>query len=629
MSLPLKSRHFARLLPFVKASLILLPVVLIAWLLKTHLLNVPFMDDHVWLPFYEKIARHEFSFRDFFFVQMEHRLTVPCFVAWLAYHLKPGQITLHNWLSFIQLAVTTFNLGWLIRRTCGSPRWHWLLMALTAWIVFSPTQSYTFLWSDCFSSFLPATFLTTALVVFYSSLRSRWKFVLCVVCAVLSSHSYASGILIWFLMVPLILWSDSIADGIVRRRFLVGWSIFFVVTMALYFHGLTNQAEPEFSYKQGHEETLTKHIGAFVGDPVSSARFVLIFGGALLARGSFADIKDASEFLGILLGLVVLLAMGLVLRPLKSHLLRSRFLPWIVLGIYSFGTGAMVALGRIWASASLDGALWNRYTTHAVPLTVAVVVLVFLIIQEMERRFPDWHNALLATRTGLLGAFIMILTFGWIYGLAQADAWWSSRLRDATCNLFARVLPPDDIEGPITGNLKFARRMDDLGLLHPPMLRDCRLSNFRVSDKKISARTGRVDAVEPVGHGKFEAEGFAFLPGHERVADGIFLTYLNDKKEWMIFSVGQVKELPKYLNKVIEVDMQYLHQPYRSFRHVYGAFNTRFNLENIPAGRWEMGVWAFDFKKRCAWRLPGRYRIETQTHRIVEFGNEATPAAGE
>jgi hypothetical protein len=591
-------------------------------LFRLYLVNVPFMDDYVWLPFYEKIAKREFTFSDFFFVQMEHRLTVPCFLAWLCNHLSPGRITWHNWISFGELLLTLFNLGFLICRTCGTGwRVRLPLIAMTSWLVFSPAQFSTLLWSDCFSSFMPTTFLTSALVIFHLRLIPTLKFVLCAVCAVLASHSFASGIQVWLLMVPLILWSDAIVGGIVRKRFFMAWGLAAVITMALYFHGLTNQAQEEFSYHQGHEETLTKHMGAFIGSPINSSRFVLIFAGALLGRGSFADVKDATLVTGIALVGILIFSIVFAVRHFKDSSLRTRLLPWLALGVYTCGTGAMVGLGRLYASLNMDGALWNRYTVHAVPISVSAVVMIFIVCSHLVCSRAALQETLHRIQSGLSGAFLILLVCGWSYGLKQMEAWNSSRLRDATCQLFAKVLDHSDIDGPTSGNLHYASRMDDLGLLRPAMLKDRRLSNFNFSEAAISPRTARLDVLETSGHRKFEAEGFAFLPGHERVADGVFLTYRDEKDQWVIFAVGQVKEPPMYLNRFLSVDMQFLHQPFKSFRHVYGAFNIRFDIEEIPPGRREIAAWAFDFKKQTARRIPGRFKIDTATATSVPFGD--------
>ena len=604
-------------------AMVLYPIYWVYCLLKTYLVNVPFMDDYVWLPFYQKIARHEFTFQDFFFVQMEHRLTIACVMAWACNLLSPGKIIWHNWISFFQLILILCSIGWLLVRTGGGGLRRWMpVLALSAWVVFTPAQFSTLLWSDCMSSFMPVAFLVLALVAFHLRVRLWLKFLLCFAFVWLGTYSFASGINAWLLMVPLILWSDQIESAAGRKWFLIGWSVAFVGTMACYFHGLTNQAQPEFSYQQEHEVTMMKHVGSFFASPMTSLRFVITFSGGLIGKGTFLDVREASFGSGLIFIGVLILATVFVVRNFKDVILRSRLLPWIVFGLYTCGTGAMVGLGRLYASKDMEGALWNRYTPHVVPLVVACIVLIVFMGNELAQRREGMRAWVATTRSGFAGGFIVLLICGWSYGIKNLDAWHSSRLRDATCQLFAKVLRRTDIEGPTRPRtMEFAVAMDDLGLLKPPMLKNRLLSNFTVKDGPMAIQTARIDVVETSGNGKFEVEGSAFLPFHERVADGVFLTYKDDQGQWVIFSVGQVKEEPVYLHRIITVDMQFLHQRYPDFRRTYGFFDIRFDIEEIPAGKRELALWAFDFKKQIARRIAGDYKVDTAAGTIVQVGS--------
>jgi hypothetical protein len=621
-SAPSPVRSLPKLTTLLWCLLILMPVLWMYGLLKTYLVNVPFMDDYVWLPFYQKIARHEFTFHDFFFVQMEHRLTIPCVVAWACNLLSPGKIIWHNWISFAQLVVILCGIGWLLVRTGGGGLRRWMpVLAISSWVVFSPAQFSTLLWSDCMSSFMPVAFLVLVLVAFHLRVRLWTKFALCCAFAWLGTNSFASGMNAWLLLVPLILWSDQIQGNAGRKWFLVAWAVAFVITMAFYFHGLTNQAQPEFSYQQEHEETMMKHVGSFFASPLTSLRFVITFSGGLIGKGTFLDVREATFASGLALIGVLVLAIMFMVRSFKDITLRSRLLPWIVFGLYTCATGAMVGLGRLYASKDMEGALWNRYTPHVVPIIVASAVLIVLMGNELAKRREGMRAWVASTRSGFVGAFIVLLICGWSYGIKHMDAWHSSRLRDATCQLFAKVLRRTDIEGPTrTRTMQFAVEMDDLGLLKPPMLKNRLLSNFIVKETPMAIQTARVDVVETSGNGKFEVEGSAFLPFHERVADGVFLTYRDDKGQWIIFSVGQVKEEPTYLNRMITVDMQFLHQRYPDFRRTYGFFDIRFDIEEIPAGKRDIALWAFDFKKQTARRIAGDYKVDTAAGTIVQVG---------
>ena len=602
---------------------VLLPPVLVVSLMRAYLLNVPFMDDYVYLPLYEKIVRGDFHFGDFFFVQMEHRATVPCFLVWLCHHLSPGRITLQNWISFGMICLTIWNLAFVLRRTAGRLQLEWLLVALSAWIFFSPVQCYTLLWPDCFDVFFPATFLSSAMALFFSRLKLWPKLAACALCVVAGTHSFASSFLIWLLIPPLVLWTEGLPDASSRRKFLVGWAIVCGITTAMYFHNLVNQAEAVFSYAQGQEVDHGGHLSVFLRDPIASARFILMFTGSLLGRGTFASLQSATLIAGLTLAGVIIGAGAYLWTRRDDGPLRQTLLPWLMLGLYSAGTGTMVAIGRIWSTPGLEGALWNRYTPHAAPITFAACVLVFLVGRDLilTKKIPDSRAH--AAGAALLASMIVLIVMAWVYGARQMNAWWSSRLRDASCNLFARALPDSSIHGPLTGNLNLAMRMDDIGLLRPPMLKDARLDNFRIRPTGLSIRWGELEEVRSLGAGKLEAQGFAFLQHRTRVADAILLTFQDDTGHWIIFGVGQAEDRPLYLQSVLDIDGQYLHQPDRSKRRAYGGFRFKFDVPQFPSGERLIAAWALDFPSQSVHRIFGQFHARADTGGILEVVPES------
>lgn len=64
-------------------------------------------------------------------------------------------------------------------------------------------------------------------------------------------------------MIPMILWSGAIPKTQSRYIFLIAWIGVFLVTMGLYFHDLKNETDPQFSYKQGEEQTMERNFSSF------------------------------------------------------------------------------------------------------------------------------------------------------------------------------------------------------------------------------------------------------------------------------------------------------------------------------------------------------------------------------
>lgn len=589
----------------------LVPPLLIFFWMRNYLLNVPFMDDFVWLPFYEKMAQGKFTVQDFFFVQMEHRLTVPAFLNWIFFHLRPGCFLLMNWTSFALLCLTGWNLLYLLRKSLPDLQPRWLIASVGSLALFSPTQSNTLLWADCFSSYMPLAFFSGALAVFYSGLRWWTKLVVCLLLAILGSVSFASGVLIWPLLVPLILWTDVIPVRRERWLFFTFWTVAMLVTMACYFHNLVNQADPLFSYEQGHEATLGNHLSDCFSRPWQTLEFVLIFCGASLGRGTFAAMQLTTLVMGVVLVVTILTACVPLFRKNGGAVIRNQTLPWIMVGAYTLLTGMMVAMGREYARKTMDGALWNRYTIHTMMLDIAVIVLAFAWWRRIAVRVDSaWRRQVVAVAPSVLGAFVMLLITGWIYGQNTMVAWWSSRLRDATCQFFAKALPQQAIDGPLIKKANpLAIRLDDLGLLSPAMTKTDRLDQFELRSQVLEG-TAKLEGMEYLGTDLFRASGTAYLHGQSRPADGVLLCYKDSQRGWVIFEVGQVKSPPLFLRLALEPDLQYLYQPSPSSRHNHANFEIRFHAAQLPVGPVEVAAWTFDFKTRIAYRMAGLYRID-------------------
>jgi hypothetical protein len=602
----------------------LLPALVAPWLIyawmKDCLLNVPFMDDYVWLHLYEKIHAGTFNWwNDTFFVQMEHRLNLPAIWATLCYKLKPGHITLHNWISFGEICVTGFNLLFLLKRTYPDLKHRWFVGALVIWVLFSPVQAYTLLWSDCFSSYVPAFFLSSALAIYISRLPCWVRMPLCLLCAVLASVGFAAGLLIWPLMAVMIAGSDKLSNR-VRWGALIVWLLIFAIFLKLYFTNLVNQAEPAFSYEQGHEKTLGKQeqLAAFLGNPWRSTSFVFMFAGAFIGRGTFAGLQEMSFFLGMTLT-ILLAAFGVValnaqFRKKEPGVLSSS-LPWLVFGLYTLGAGAMVALGREYSRKTLISALWARYTNHAAPLVIAVVVLSFVWWQRWMAAKPDASSRLRLRPLGpvFAGVFAMLVIGGWIYGQNFMEAWQSSRLRDATCQEFAKLPAPFEARPPLTKNLDLAVRMDNIGGLIPPMSTSPQLDQFQIK----GAASGKIEDFDLNTSGTFSVKGYAYIHGQARQADGIILSWKDPDKGQTMFALGQVTAPPLYLRGVLEADLQYLYQPSASTQHNFAFFEVSFDKTVLPPGRTvEISAWAFDFLQQSVYSIAGQFRVNATTGQV-------------
>lgn len=616
--------------------LILAPVLITHHLMREHLVNIPFLDDFAFTPFLEKAQAGTLTLHDFFVVQMEHRLAWPRLIILLLFKAAPGNFAAQSWVTFILLCLTLINVGLLLRRT-GRPfsKW-WPLMVLSGLALFSPVQYQILLWPMMFQVVTPAWALTSSLVV----LGSRWplwlRFILCAILALVATLSIASGLLLWPLLTVVIVCSDALPAGRPRKRFAGAWLAIFTVTAVLYFHGLHNETDPQFSYRAAAGEiTVGKGVQNLLQKPWVSLAFTLRFVGAHLARGTSLTMMTAALLWGALFVAMWVAALCWWLRQIKDASQRSQWIPWLVLGAYSIGTGFLVSLGRAWASTSGDNSLQSRYICHAIPLTIGLLVLGWMFLERLRG-----HPAINSDRIRQAAAAAVCLLLGaqiieWSHGSKMMGTWASSRLRAAANTLFFKLKQPDLLNPKceLCANIDYACRLDSMKLLEHRMFRNNRLENFHISGKELSSNTARLIDVRSLTNDRMPrhtmlAEGHAALPKRSRVADALLFTYQDSKKVRRIFHVAQILEMPLFLQDTLGRDMRFLFQQSKELGQNLSRFAVEIPFSALPSSLDEtkLELWLLDYRKWTVYPVAGDYRVRLRDHTIFNLRPGGRPA---
>jgi hypothetical protein len=629
--------------------LVLLPAILLFRLIREHQVNIPFLDDWMFVQMDQKAARgFEFTLAkhpdhltiyDFFIVQMEHRMAFVRAVIMLFHNLAPGNYTGQMWLTWTMLLGTAVNVFLLLRHSTGAKfAVFWPVMGLAAIAIFSPIQFQIVLWAMMFQVAAPAFLLSTTMVALLAPWPLGVRFAIGLACAVCATLSFATGILVWLLPLPLMLLPGLFPRTRDQWIYVSLWLVAFAVTMGLYFHDLKNETDPQFSYKQqGDQETLHRDLKSFFSNPTSAMLFVFRLLGSHLARGTDVAVMDASLFIG---GLSFFLWAGAWVywwRRFSDPDLRRQLLVWLVFGSYSVGAAALIAMGRLWATRSGENAISARYVIHAVPLTVALVVLLWLIMHDVKRRHPFAQKRAMQTAVGFAVALLMLQCVSWAHGCRMMAVWGSSRLRGAANTQFYNTI--FHLEGDIAANRTYARRANELGLLRPPMLKNTRLDNFTISPQPLNVNTAQFSelTVEEVYESEesdvkkpvMVARGYASLPARARVADAVIFTRIDPSDgHWEIFHVAQVAGLPLYLIETMSRDMQFIHLPGSHLaREGVGGFEARFDpAQHLPPGEHVVSAWALDYRQQLVHPMSGYFSVETTRARVKKLGSDLKSA---
>lgn len=606
--------------------LVAAPALGLFFLIRKYRVNIPFLDDWMFVHMFEKERAGTLMLHDYFAVQMEHRMAFVRAVIMVFHKLWPTDVTKQMFFSWGLLALTYVNVALLLKQTSMRTfRAWWPVLALSGMIIFSPVQYRIVLWAMMFQVACPAYFLTTALVALGSRMDLWLRWVVMVLCASCATQSFATGLLVWVLPLPLMIWGGAIRERGERPWFIGLWLAAFVATIGLYFTNLKNEADPAFAYKQGEEDTLRHDLSGFFSDPSRALPYVLRFLGSHLGRGTSFAVMDTSLCIG---AVSLLLYMGVVafgLRHWRREDLRCRLMPWAMLGAYSIGAGMLVALGRMWASQSGDNAISPRYVIHGVPLTVSLIVMVWMVMGDLAHRRPSVRRT--ASRL-MQGAGVVLLCgalLTWSAGWRLMEMWHSARERGAASTLFFKVMPRmDDV---VPANRDLARRADDLGLLAPPMLNNLRLDNFRLVPRMLSVNTARLRSLDlEVEDDVFRCvvRGFACLASRERVADGVFLTRRVPREGWEIFHVAQVTGMPLFLLDTLAKDTQFVHTPSANIgQEGLSGFNSTFSLDQLPPGVHDIMAWAYNAQHHTVYPMQGFFQLDTRgtRPRLKKLGN--------
>ena len=599
--------------------LVLAPCAGLFLLIREYRVNIPFLDDWMFVHMFEKEKAGTLTLHDFFMVQMEHRMAFVRAMIMVFHKLRPTDYTIQMFFCWVLLSLTYVNVAVLLRRTTGASfRSWWPVLALAGLAIFSPVQYRIVLWAMMFQVACPAFFLSTALVAI-TSRRALWlRWVVGVLAASCATQSFATGLLVWLLPLPVIWWAGVIANRRHRVLFTGLWLAAFGVTLVLYFTNLKNEVDPAFAYKQGDEETLHTDLKGFFVEPGRSIPYVLRFLGGHLGRGTSFAVMDASLVIGTVSLLLFLAAGAWCVKNWKREDLRAQLLPWLAFGIYSIGAGSLVAMGRMWASQNGDNAIAPRYVIHAVPLTVSLLALAWIIARDRLQRRPESQRVTERLTLGAAMVLLPVQVLSWSHGWRLMEMWQSSRVRGAVNTRFFKI--PMNLEDVVPANRDLARRANDLGLLDPPMLQDGMLDHFKRVPKVLSSNIAQFQGVQiEVDDDGYTGvlSGFACLPSRKRVADGVFFTRRIPKTgRWEIFHVGQVTGMPLFYLDTLAKDAQFTHIPGSNIaKEGLASFACRFSLDQLPKAANQIMAWAHDARRGTVYPMGNYFILDTRGER--------------
>ncbi|MFB2973617.1 hypothetical protein ACE1CD_32035 [Aerosakkonema sp. BLCC-F183] len=566
-----------------------LPAIFLGKLIIKYGVNVPFFDQWGVARYINKYFTSGLTFTDLLAQHNETRPFFPRIVFISLASLTHWDVRYEMLVIFLMACFISFNLYRLNRLTIGGMLFKVILICLLFnLLIFSPVQYENWLWGFQIVIFIPMLCITSCILIAYSQLSSKGKFLTCMSLATISTFSLANGLLCWLVVFPVLAlntWKD-----LSKEKWLVtGWIAGFTLNAALYFYGY--QKPPH-------------HPGIWDGAVHLQAAIDYFFGfcGSGFAFGNFNLAKNV----GMVLFSIFIAVCIYLIKYRKNFILWHRTIGWLMIATYSISSGLITTLGRV--GFGVEQSMAPRYTTFSLYLPISLVALVAIIIDDAARKSRFSNLKLLVYLISLI-AIIYLLFLELIsvnMAVKEMNNWRVERLQGKSCLLFINIVKEEEClatrVNPKIARVKFlANRLNSLGYLQPGLIKSSRIQNIEGS--KVNTADGYgygwFDGVSKVSNDEYVTSGWARLPDREEPADAVILTYEKANNHDTAFALIYTRIKREDVAKVTPKDA-----------YSMSGWQKSFSASKLPKGQVKINAWAFDANTGKAFKLNGTQIVQ-------------------
>jgi hypothetical protein len=589
-----------------------LPALFTALLVNKFAVNVPVWDDWERVYLIEKFEEGQMTAADLYASHIEHRMVVPRIIMLSMNKWTGGSLRAEMAVIFLTVLATAIAVFLLLRATFpGRPGLLYVATFCANLLLFSPLQWENFLWAVQVAFMLPMCCICWALVVL--RVKQHWpvwrKFFICLILALIATHSFSHGMLIWpVVFMMLLLQQQGFAETTKSRAsFLGAWLVMAVIVLGCYFSDFQNSSHSAHAYNQlpGEPPPGIANLSATLSNPDKAINFFSQFLGNPLARITRIAAREVAPWIGW--GLASCFALGGMVWLLrwKQKEENASSLPWLALGGVAISIAVMVALGRA-EIAGVRSALTPRYNSMSLYLLLSVTVLGILRIVHSPSR-STWRQNALALLTGV---FVVIQLQIWCYGTVRMREWQSSRLHALTSLLYINhFLPPEDtrLDGVTALVREQAQILDRYGYLEHPLLKRPTTAPFKTSKRPLSKSRWGFDrvAISLADRDVLEIEGWTTLPTSSGggPAHGILVTRPGtDSPE--VLEIASIHALPPMSSEISD-----------------NAFNFNRELDRPDFCKWSTRLPLVDSELPMTLTL---FAVDAKKMRILPLGKKIT-----
>jgi hypothetical protein len=571
---------------------IVAPVLLAFRIQKKHWINIPIWDEWdtpgVALLHY---LQGTLTWGDLLSQHNESRKAVPRLIHIAIASVAGWDVRQGMVLTFLfACAASAWALMYLRRRMSNAP-----FRVLVAWLLinlflFAPSQYENFLSGFVFEIFIPFLCLFGCCAINLSRWPLPVKAVSNSFLALLSTYTFAHGILLWAFAIPI----PIRGEGLRRTAgFYLCYALYVaigLIAIAYYFIGYKRPeiAPPSAGLAQLPQvlEFIIVWLGAVVRSPLVNARLS-----------------------GALVGLIIAAAIAGTFAVLRKNKERwPVYYPWLLLLGFALASGAVTAIGRVNIGTDNVFNTWfygfsgMRYNASSVFVYVAVIGLIFNLYEDRIRAQPLWRSRFLTGATVcwtlLAVAWIEMFSDEW----TRVKKFQANRKRARTAVIWANALPKNpEIFAAYPYLDGFAGRVDkmrDSGLLKLPKVGEAVRHAIAKAPTGVDLGTGFLDLSEPRPDGYFRFAGWARNPLKGAGADYVVLGWQEADNSFHPFSAIRTGR--------VRPDVEKVYGP----QALKAGFDEEIDLSKLPAGALTIKAWGIDWDSQQAFPLEGAIRLE-------------------
>jgi hypothetical protein len=582
----------------------LIPALFLLSLLLKNIVDVPYWDQWLVTQTVVKSATGQLTWGDLFAQHNESRKVFPRLLDIFLAHLTKYNVKYEIFVSYLMSLLIATSIFLLSKKTvAGSIKTLLLFLFLTNLLLFTPAQYEAWMIGLSNVVFISIFCLVFAILIAYSKLKRSLKYLIGISLAIISTYSFANGMLIWVLVLPVLIIANAtepLVKSIYRDRWLIlGWIGACSTSLAIYFYNYQKPAwHPSLKQALLTPRQAFSYFLAFLGNP--------------FAWGTAIESLTVAEWLGSVLLLLFIGFTVYLLRYWQDPVLRKNSVGWWMLGCYSILSVAIATFGRV--GFGVEQSLASRYVTFALYLPIALIYLTAIVLQHLKQHpisFPTgWLKYAV---TSILTTFLLFHWLTYLYSAEQMVVWRQERLQFKTCLAFINVAADDSCLKKLNGSgakelQPIANSLNKLAWIKPPLMATNQVQKlvspnpinpkeYGFLDKFITSKTVE-DKTE------YYLEGWAVLANRRKLPDAILLTYDTSNNEQVLFKVLPVKE-----------KRQDVANSFNTPGYKYSGWSGRFLLDDIPETERvnrkpiNVTVWSFDLVNQTAVPIGSRFVI--------------------